>query len=295
MAHKSLGRKCFDLLNYVILALASLSCVLPLIHVLALSFSSTTAVNGGYVVLWPVDFTTKSYEFLVKDGKFFASMLNSIKRVILGVTVNIILLILTAYPLSKPKEKLAGRNIYMAYFVITMLVSGGMIPLYLVVAKLKMIDSVWSLILPGSLSVYNMLILMNFIRSMPEELEEAAFVDGASPIQTLLRVLLPILRPAIATVTLFSVVNHWNSWFDGVIYMNSTAKYPLQIYLRTVLQDFEAILRRAGSDYTQLIAFLNVRSGRAAQIFLAALPIMMVYPFLQKYFTKGLVLGSVKG
>lgn len=135
---------------------------------------------------------------------------------------------------------------------------------------------------------------MNFIRGLPEEIEESATIDGAGPLQILIRILMPVLKPALATVGLFSIVGHWNSWFDGIIYMNDTANYPLQSYLQTLLLNFEQIMQRSNNDYTQLLAMMNVRTGRAAQLFLGALPILAVYPFLQKYFTSGLVLGSVK-
>jgi putative aldouronate transport system permease protein len=204
-------------------------------------------------------------------------------------------MVLAAYPLSKTKEKVAGRSIYMGFFVITMLFNGGLIPSYLIVVKAGLIDSIWSLILPGALPVFSMIILMNFLRSLPEEIEESATIDGAGPMQILVRILLPLLKPALATVGLFSIVGHWNSWFDGIIYMNDTANYPLQSYLQTMLLDFEQIMLRSSTDYTQLLAMMNARTGRAAQMFLGAIPILVIYPFLQKYFTSGLVLGSVKG
>ena len=184
----------------------------------------------------------------------------------------------------------------MVYFVITMLVSGGMIPTYLVVTGLGLKDTIWALILPGALPVYNMVILMNFMRGIPEEIEEAAAIDGASPFQILTRVLLPILKPALATVGLFCIVTHWNDWFSGMIYMNNPDNYPLQTYLQSLLQNFEQLLRTQSSkDIQALLAKMAARTGRAAQLFLGAIPVMVIYPFLQKYFTKGLVLGSVKG
>ena len=214
----------------------------------------------------------------------------------LGVGLNLILMVLTAYPLSKTRKKVAGRNIYMVYFVITMLVSGGMIPTYLVVTGLGLKDTIWALILPGALPVYNMVILMNFMRGIPEEIEEAAAIDGASPFQILTRVLLPILKTALATVGLFCIVTHWNDWFSGMIYMNNPDNYPLQTYLQSLLQNFEQLLRTQSSqDIQALLAQMDARTGRAAQLFLGAIPVMVIYPFLQKYFTKGLVLGSVKG
>lgn len=293
--YKSLGRTLFMIFNYTLLIFVSLLCVLPFLNMLAISFSGSAAVSAGEVKFWPIDFTLSSYEFAFRGGKFFTALLVSVKRVILGVSINLILTIITAYPLSKTKEKLVGRNFYMGFFVLTMLISGGLIPSYLVVVKAGLINSIWALILPGALPVFNMIILMNFIRGLPEELEEAALIDGATHFVVLVRILLPVLKPALATVGLFCIVGHWNDWFGGIIYMNDTKNYPLQSYLQTLLQSFETIMMKAGTDYTKLLALMNARTGRAAQLFLGAIPIMMVYPFLQKYFTKGLVLGSVKG
>lgn len=292
---KSIGRRIFHAANYTILILTSLLCILPFINLLAVSFSSSAAVSAGNVAFWPVDFTTKAYEFALTGGKFFTALWISVQRVVLGTLINLILIVLTAYPLSKSNLKLTGRNIYMTFFIITILFNGGLIPTYLVVVKTGLIDSIWSLILPGALPVFSMIILMNFIRGLPEEIEESAIIDGAGPFQILTRILLPLLKPALATVGLFSIVGHWNSWFDGIIYMNNPVNYPLQSYLQTLLQSFEQIMLKSGTDYTQLLSMMNARTGRAAQMFLGAIPILLVYPFLQKYFTKGLVLGSVKG
>jgi len=140
-----------------------------------------------------------------------------------------------------------------------------------------------------------MIILMNFLRGVPAELEEAAFIDGANPITTLIRVILPIMKPAIATVSLFCIVWHWNDWFSGMIYIENPSRYPLQTYLQTLLRNFDEMMRKSGSDYTTLLSMMNASTGRAAQLFLGALPVMLIYPFLQKYFTTGLILGSVKG
>lgn len=291
----SLGRRLFHAANYTILILTSLVCIAPFINLLAVSFSGSAAVSAGDVVFWPIDFNTKAYEFALKGGEFFQALWVSVQRVIWGTLVNLALMVLTAYPLSKTKDKVAGRGIYMGFFVVTMLFNGGLIPNYLIVVKAGLIDSLWSLILPGALPVFSMIILMNFIRGLPEEIEESAIMDGASPMQVLIRIMLPLLKPALATVGLFSIVGHWNSWFDGIIYMNDTANYPLQSYLQTLLLSFEQIMQRSSNDYTQLLAMMNARTGRAAQLFLGAIPIIAAYPFLQKYFTTGLVLGSVKG
>lgn len=286
----------FDIVNAAFLTLVCVTCVLPFVNLLAISFSGTAAVQAGRVAFWPIDFTTASYDYALKGGKFLTALWVSVKRVFLGVSINIVLMVLTAYPLSKAKKDLPGRNFFMAYFVITMLISGGMIPTYLVVSRLGLKDSLWALVLPGALPVYNMIILMNFMRGLPDEIEEAARIDGASPIKILIRVILPLLTPALATVGLFCVVTHWNDWFSGSIYMNSPSLYPLQTYLQTLLQNFEQLLRENnGRDIQRLIAMMNARTGRAAQLFLGAIPVMLIYPFLQKYFTTGLVMGSVKG
>lgn len=295
MKDNSISRKIFLFFDYFFLTLIALVCLLPFVHLLAVSFSSSDAVSAGEVVFLPVNFTLSSYEFALSGGKFIRALGVSIERVVLGVTINLVLMVLTAYPLSKTSKQVAGRNIYMLYMVITMLISGGMIPLYLVVAKLGLLDSIWSLILPGALPVYNMVILMNFLRGVPKELEEAAFIDGATPIVALWKVILPIMKPALATVGLFCIVGHWNDWFSGMIYIENPDSYPLQTYLQTLLKSFETIMRQSGSDYSKLLSMMNARTGRAAQLFLGAIPVMLIYPFLQKYFTTGLVLGSVKG
>jgi len=293
--YKSLSRTIFQIFNNIFLGIISLTCILPFVHILAVSFSSSAAVSGGEVSLWPVDFTLYSYEFALKGGKFFRALLVSLERVALGLLVNVGLMVITAYPLSKTKEKVAGRNIYMTYLIITMLFSGGLIPTYIVVSRMGLMNSIWALILPGALPVYNMIILMNFLRGVPAELEEAAFIDGANPITTLIRVILPIMKPAIATVSLFCIVWHWNDWFSGMIYIENPSRYPLQTYLQTLLRNFDEMMRKSGSDYTTLLSMMNASTGRAAQLFLGALPVMLIYPVLQKYFTTGLILGSVKG
>ncbi len=294
--YKSRGRKIFNIFNIILLFIISMTCVLPFVHLLAVSFSKGTAVAAGKVGFIPIGFNTSAYEFALTGGKFLHAMLISFERVILGVAINLVLMIITAYPLSKTKKQVAGRNIYMTFFMITMLIGGGMIPTYLVVTSLGLKDTIWALILPGALPISNMIVLMNFMRELPEEMEEAAAIDGASPVQILIKVLLPVLKPALATVGLFCIVAHWNDWFSGMIYMSSPENYPLQTYLQSLLQNFEQMMNQGrGGDMRDLMAQLSERTGRAAQLFLGSIPVMIIYPFLQKYFTKGLVLGSVKG
>ncbi len=284
----------FDVLLAVLLGIICITCVLPFIHLLAVSFSSSSAVAAGKVGFLPVEFTPASYQYVISGGRFLHAMGISIERVILGTLLNVVLMVLTAYPLAK--NDLPFRGLLSGFFVLTMLIGGGMIPTYLLVSGLGLKDTIWALILPGALPVYNMIILMNFIRGLPHELEEAAWIDGASPFQTLVHVIFPLLGPSLATVGLFCMVGHWNDWFSGMIYMSQPINYPLQTYLQTLLVDFEKLLQSDSTgNIKDILSKMNARTGRAAQLFLGALPIMCVYPFLQRYFTKGLTLGSVKG
>jgi putative aldouronate transport system permease protein len=283
----------YQLILIIGLGIICITCVLPFIHLLAVSFSSSAAVAAGRVGFWPVEFTAASYEYVITGGRFLRAMGISIERVIIGTLLNIVLMILTAYPLAH--NDLPGRGILSGFFVLTMLIGGGMIPTYLLVSGLGLKDTIWALVLPGALPVYNMIILMNFIRGLPPALEEAAWIDGASPFQTLIYVIFPLLGPSLATVGLFSMVGHWNDWFAGMIYMSEPLNYPLQTYLQTLLVDFEKLLQSDTTGNIQdILSKMNARTGRAAQLFLGALPIMLVYPFLQRYFTTGLTLGSVK-
>lgn len=292
------SRKVFLVLNYVFLVLSGILCILPFINLLAISFSSATPVALGDVSFWPKEFTLKSYEFIMQNTTFFKSFFVSIARVALGVTVNLLLIVLTAYPLSKSKDQFRARNIYSWFFVITILFNAGMIPTFLVVRYTGLKNSIWSMILPGALPVFSMLVVMNFLRGLPKELEEAAYLDGANHIQTLYHVILPLLKPALATVALFSIVSHWNSWFDGMLYMSRAEQQPLMTYLRTIIINpslFFGNSTSVSSTLSEASQYINTRTIRAAQLIIAAFPMLVIYPFIQKYFTTGLVMGSVKG
>ena len=295
MGLRSRGEKIFNVFNYIFIIAICLLCALPIVHLLAVSFSSAHYIAGGRVTFWPMGFTLEAYRFAFMSGRFMTALWVSIQRVTLGLIVNMFLLITTAYPLSKTAQEFSARNYYMAFFAITMIFGGGIIPFYILISNLGMIDSIWSLVIPGGLPVFSMIILMNFIRGLPKELEEAAMIDGAGYFATLGLIILPVLKPALATVALFSFVHHWNEWLLGMIFMNSPANYPLQTYLQSLLTNFQDLFRAMCPDFMQLVSRMNERSGRAAQLFLGLLPILAIYPFLQKYFTKGMVMGSVKG
>jgi len=283
----------FAALNTAFLILIAILCVLPLVHIVAVSFSSSTAAAAGYVKLWPVDFTLASYEFTGGRDGFWRSMLVSLERIAIGTPLNLLLTIMIAYPLSKESNKFRFRLVYAWIFFMTMLFNGGLIPWYVTIKELGLLNSIWALVLPGAVPVFSIVLLLNFFREVPKELEESAVIDGANQWTTLWRIYVPISKPAIATLALFSMVEHWNSWFDGLILMGNPLNYPLQSYIQTIViqQNFSSMSRE---DILNM-AMISDRTLRASQIFLGSLPIIAAYPFLQKYFVKGIVLGSVKG
>lgn len=290
---KLTSRKLFLIIDYVLLGVLGLTCLLPLLHILAMSFSSSGAVTRGEVGLWPVEFTLQSYRYVMEKVEFWMASWVTVKRVILGIIVNMLLTVLAAYPLSKERWELHGRNVYSWFFVITMLFSGGLIPTYLVVYNLGLLDSIWSLVLPGAVPIFNVILMMNFFRSTPKALEEAAKIDGAGHFKILWSIYLPLAKPSLATVLLFVFVGHWNDWFSGLLYMRNTKLYPLQSYLQTVLVQQSLINQNNAVDLAKL-ANISDRTKNAAQIFIAMLPILIIYPLLQKHFAKGLIMGSVK-
>lgn len=290
------GSLLFDVLNHAFLIGAALLCLLPIINVLAVSLSSATSAAAGEVGLWPVEFTLRSYEYALTKKLFLTAFGVSLKRVGLGLAINLLCTILTAYPLSKTKRELTGRNLYAWFFFVTMIFSGGLIPWYMVIKQVGLIDSIFALILPGAVPVFFVLILMNFFRQLPKEISESAIVDGAGHWSILWKIYLPLSLPSLATVSLFTIVGHWNSWFDGLVLMTAPDKYPLQTYLRGIL-DVMGPLSFKGLTAEQIKELVKVsgRTLKASQIFIAAAPVLAIYPFLQKYFMKGLILGSVKG
>ncbi|HZK26376.1 MAG TPA: carbohydrate ABC transporter permease [Thermoclostridium sp.] len=295
MLKRTKGEKVFAVINYIILSFAAFACLLPLLNVLAVSFSSSAAAAAGYVKLWPVDFTLSSYKYALSKSEFIRSFWVSIRRVMLGYVVNMIMTISVAYPLSKEKETFRARNVYAWYFIITMMFSGGLIPTFMTVKSLGLLDSLWALVLPGAVPIFNVILLMNFFRGVPKEIEEAAYIDGATHWTTLFKIYLPLSLPSLATISLFVLVGHWNGWFDGMIYMNRPKNWPLQTYLRTILINPDISNYQTSSEELAGMREVSERTFKAAQVFLAAAPILAVYPFLQKYFMKGLVVGSVKG
>ncbi|HEY4430152.1 MAG TPA: carbohydrate ABC transporter permease [Paenibacillus sp.] len=281
----------FSVINAVILALVAALCVLPMVHILAVSFSDSVPVSKYEVGLVPKQFTLVAYQSVFEMKAFWKSFGVTLERVVLGVSINMLLTIMLAYPLSKESRVFPGRSAYVWLIVFTMLFNGGLVPTYMVIKNLGLIDTIWALVLPVAVPVFNVILMMNFFRQIPKELEESFHVDGASHWKIMLRLMLPLSLPVIATVTLFSIVFHWNSWFDGLLYMSNSDNYPMQTYLNNVLSSRNII----NVNQQSALAMVTNRSVMSAQIILASLPILIVYPFLQKYFVHGIVMGSVKG
>lgn len=294
--YRTKGRVIFQIFNYTVLVLLMLVCLVPIVHILAKSFSSAAYVNSNLVSLWPKGWTTAAYRYVMSNGKFWQSFFVTFQRILLGVPINVILTVLAAYPLSKEENAFRARKFYVWIFLFVMIFNAGLIPTYLLVQQLGLIDTVWALVLPSGVGVFNVVLMMNFFRGIPKEIEESALVDGANQGTILLRLYLPLAKPSIATITLFSFMGHWNSWMEGRIYMNNSVNYPLQTYLQSILESADStVMNMSNLDAMVDKMLVSGQNLRAAMLFISIVPVLVVYPFLQKYFTTGLVMGSVKG
>jgi len=292
--NRSISSKIADIILIIILIAITITCVLPLWYTLSLSLSSKSAAAAGSVSLWPVGFNLNSYKQLLADSQFFKSFWISAQRVILGAGLNFIIVPLMAYPLSKTAKDFRGRNVLMWTVIFTMLFNGGLIPLYLVVKSYGLMNSIWALVLVGGAQtiVFNIILTINFFRNLPKSLEEAALVDGAGPWYILYKVFIPLSLPVLATVSLFSIVYHWNEFLYGLIFMSREEFYPLQTYIQQLVVQVDPATMT--EDQYKKMSELSNRTLDAAKIFIAMIPVLAVYPFLQKYFIHGITLGSVK-
>ena len=269
--------------------------LIPLIYVVSSSFSSPEAVGNGKVFLWPVDPSLKGYEAVFTTPKVWVGFRNSVFYTVVGTVINIIVTMLAAYPLSR--RDLKGRGFVMAMFTFTMLFGGGMIPTYLLVRDLGMINTVWAMLLPGAMSVYNVVIARTYIQSsIPFDLYELASLDGCTDDRYLVKIVLPLAKPIIAVLTLWYAVGHWNSYFNAMIYLRDQSLAPLQIVLRNILivEDMDSLeMMNNINNFLDKQYMKNLY--QYSLIIVASAPVMMLYPFIQKYFVKGIMLGSLKG
>ncbi|HIS84372.1 MAG TPA: carbohydrate ABC transporter permease [Candidatus Faecivicinus avistercoris] len=288
----SRGERVFEGINLFILIILGALMLFPFLNLLAKSFSSTTAITTGQVLFLPVDFQLGTYKYVMNESQFWDSLKVSLIITIGGTAGSMLVSCLTAYPLSK--TWLYGRKPLILFFVFTMLFSGGMVPAYLLMRTLNLINTIWVLFIPFLLSVYNMILLKNFFEEIPQEVEESAQLDGASNVRILVSIVLPMSLPAMATIGLFYAVGYWDNYMNGLLYITTPSLRPLQTYLYQVVTEAINVDEALSMD-AQENAALNSEAIRAATIMLACIPIMCVYPFLQKYFVKGMRVGSVKG
>lgn len=286
--------KLFNIVNYIILTVILIVVMYPLIYIISASFSSTDAVVTGKVKLFPVDFSLLGYKAVFNTNQIWIGYRNSLMYAVLGTLVNITVTIMAAYPLSRKDFK--ARNILMGIFVFTMLFNGGLIPTYIVVNKCGMIDSIFAMIIPNAMTVWNMIIARTYFQNnIPLEIQEAASIDGCSDMTFIIKVVLPLSKPIIAVLGLFYAVSHWNSFFNALIYLQTDDLYPLQIILRNILIQNEV-------DPSMMKDLQNFENQQGLKellkyslIIVASLPVLIIYPFVQKYFIRGIMVGSIKG
>lgn len=289
---KSIGRFFIQAIFVVILVILALSCLLPLLYNLAVSFSSKEAAEAGLVRFWPVGFTVSAYKEIMGEKSFFVSFFVSVKRVAAALAIHIPVLTMAAYPLAKSKQEFAPRNILLWIFVFCMMFSGGTIPWYIVMKQYGLTNSIFGLAVCGGIPVFNLILMVNFFQDIPKELEEAAMVDGAGAWYTLIKIVVPLSKPVIATVALFTIVGQWNDFFQGLVLSTGEKYYPLQTYIKQLI--FQIDTSSMTAEQIKQASMMSNTTLNAAKIFISMIPVLCVYPFLQKYFVTGITLGGVK-
>ncbi|MDF2927225.1 MAG: lplC6 [Paenibacillaceae bacterium] len=288
---RSLGDYAFDFVNYALLLLLGLATLYPFLYVLGISLSPAQEIQLLGLRIFPSEPTLEVYKKVLESPKLYSAYVNTIVRTVLGVSLTIFLVTLTAYPLAK--KSLPHRGLFMKLLVFSMLFNGGLIPSYLLMKQLGLMNTIWALVLPGAVGAFNLIIVRNFFESIPFEVLESARMDGASEWLIYVRIMLPLSVPILAVIGLWAAVGHWNAWFDAMIYISDSKRQVLQLFLRrTVLENSGTIVDdQAVLDPTEI----TPQNLKSALIIVVMLPILCVYPFIQRYFTKGIMLGSVKG
>jgi putative aldouronate transport system permease protein len=286
------GEKWFHAINYILLTLAGLSCILPLIHLLSVSLSDTHAILSGKVSLWPIGWSFETYRSLIEGTRIVDAFINSVTITVVGVALSMAFTVMAAYPLSR--KQFYAKRTFTLIIVFTMLFSGGTIPAFLVLKSLGLINSYWALWLPGLISTYNMLIMRTSFESIPEEIIESSKIDGCGEMRQLLRIVLPLSMPVIATLTLFYAVGYWNSFSSVMIYIHDTSKYNLAVMVQQMVQS-QTMLQEMNNLQSEDVQQMTPESIKAAALFVMLIPMLAVYPFLQKYFVKGVMIGAIKG
>lgn len=283
------GEKTFQIINYIIMTLLALSMLLPILHVLAQSLSGEYAINAGKVTLFPVDFTLANYQMVVNDSSVWRAFMISVIVTVGGTFFNLVATASLAYPLSR--QEYLGRRYILIMVLITFIFSAPLIPNYLLIRSLGLLNTLWALIIPGAISAYNLFIMRSFFMNLPNELIDSGRMDGAGELRILWSIVLPLSKPAMATMGLFYAVSHWNSYANALYYINNRALYPLQVRLREIV--INDAFGEMDSSF-ESITNISPEGMKMAVIAVSAIPIMLVYPFLQKYFIKGMLIGSIK-
>ncbi|MEC0370575.1 carbohydrate ABC transporter permease [Paenibacillus chibensis] len=284
----------FTIVNYSVLTLIMIIVLYPLVYVVSASFSSSSAVLSGRVWLWPVEPTLDGYRAVFKNGMVIRGFMNTVFYTVAGTGINLLFTVLAAYPLSR--KDFRGRNIFMLLFVFTMMFNGGLIPTYLLVKNLGMIDTVWSMLIPAALSVWNVIIMRTYFQTtIPGELLEASQLDGCTDFRFLLRIVLPLSGPILAVIALFYAVGHWNQYFNAMIFLKRADLYPLQLILRDILVQNEINIDMLGDAKTAAARQGLRELLKYSLIVVTSVPLLVVYPFVQKFFVKGVMIGSLKG
>lgn len=288
---RSRGEKAFAVVNVIVLCLAVAVTLFPLLNILAQSFSSEKYIDLGTVTIWPEGWNIATYKVIVSDPTFWINYRNTIVYTVVPTVVSMFLSTMFAYALSR--KNLPGRKFFMGMAIIAMLYSGGIIPNYILVNKLHLTNTLWAIALPNAINVFNVLVMKSFFEGLPHELEEAAEIDGLNTYGTLWRVVLPLSKASIATITLFYAVFYWNDWFTAFLYMDTSNLYPVSVYLRNMIAGATGA-QDAGASADANLTNINANI-QAVTMVLTILPIVFVYPFVQRYFVRGVMLGSVKG
>ena len=301
MSHKktasrriSRGDRVFNVVTIALVTVLALIVLLPMINIVACSFSSAKAVSGGQVLLWPVEFTLENFELVLKYKDVWIGYRNTIFYTVAGTLINVVMTLICAYPLSV--KSFSGRSFLNKMFMFTMIFSGGVIANYILMRDLKLLNTVWAILLPGAINVYNVMITRTYIEtSIPSDLEEAARIDGCSSFKYFTSFVLPLAKPIIAVIAMYYAVAHWNSYFNAFLYLTDDTLYPLQLFLREILINSQ--MDSSSITDPELIAAMQGVSDalKYVVIVVSTLPLMCIYPFVQKYFVKGVMIGAVKG
>jgi ABC-type glycerol-3-phosphate transport system permease component len=291
---RSFSDNVFYLLDYTILLFCGVVVVIPLLNVFAQSLSDPQTVLAGRVGLWPRNFTLETFRLILRNRNIMIGYANTLFYASVGTVINLIVTIMCAYPLSR--KDFAGRNMFMLIFAFTMMFGGGMIPTYITIKNLGLLDTRWVMLLPGAMAVWNMIMARTFFQNtIPSELYESAEMDGASDVKTLMSIVLPLSTPILAVLTLFYAVGHWNSYFGAMMYLKSQRLYNIQLILRNAIANISALLNQSGdlSGMEQNLAYAE--ASKYVIIVISMLPVLIIYPFVQKYFVKGIMIGAIKG